>query len=252
MFPYFDTSQTYWQWFILLSIVYLIIMFFIFVLCSFYVAKYIKKNIDYNNVFYNDYNKNAKEVLEKYGDYKIKNVYFIKQLFKKQFITLLNICTLYNLDKEIIKHNYDKHSILNHTRLVFELYMPNKLSAFVMVEKTTNIILSVNFNIKSDQPMQRFKVKGEHTLKTILKQTKDRIGSSKFFNWSVFKNNCQTFTKEILITLQLFSKINENMKMNDNFFVVCKFSDLTEYFANYLANTLNLIEGIIGVDAITS
>jgi hypothetical protein len=244
MIPYFDTSQIYWQWFILLSIVYLIIIFFIFVLCSYYVAKYIKNNIDVNSVFYNDYNKNTKELLEKYGDYKIKNVYFIKQLFNRKLITLLNIFTLYNLDKELIKHNYDKHSILNHTILVFELYMPNKLSAFVMVEKTNNINLSVNFNIKTNQPMQRFKVKGKHTLKTILKETQDRIGSSKFFNWGVFKNNCQTFTKEILITMKLFSKINENMKINDNFFVVSKFSDLTEYFANYVTNTYNFIETI--------
>jgi hypothetical protein len=48
--------------------------------------------------------------------------------------------------------------------------------------------------------------KKKFTLNKILKVTQNRIGNYKFFNWNIYKNNCQKFTKEILITLNSYTK----------------------------------------------
>ena len=57
--------------------------------------------------------------------------------------------------------------------------------------------------------------KNNFTLNKILKVTQKRIGNHKFFNWNIYKNNCQEFTREILTTLNVCNKEYKDFILKD-------------------------------------
>ena len=79
-----------------------------------------------------------------------------------------------------------------------------------------------------------------------MSKTQKRIGNNRYFNWNIYKNNCQEFTKEILITL------NKNFKKYDKFIFSDKFiqkyylpSDFTLHIINCVFIIINFIEKYI-------
>jgi hypothetical protein len=82
--------------------------------------------------------------------------------------------------------------------------------------------------------------KSDFTINSLLKETQNRIGEKKFFNWSIYKNNCSVFIKELLITLGLYNKSNIKFISQKKFVKHVKFSSLTLHIINILC-TLNNI-----------
>ena len=80
----------------------------------------------------------------------------------------------------------------------------------------------------------------------ILEKTRKRIGNNKYFNWEIYKNNCQIFIKEILITVKKFTKGNKKFMFQNEFIEEIKISDFSLHILRSLTNTINLLENIIG------
>ena len=179
----------------------------IFICFSYVIFKLFKSNIDDNNIFYYNYNKKSKNILDLYGDYKINKLYLVKQNVNDIKKTLLNFFTLYNYDKII----YDaENSFLYHVLLIIEIKLPNNKNKLLLLEKNNCINLCDNCYIYNFQNIKKINIKNKnYTLNQILNDTKNRIGNKKYFNWSIFKNNCKKFAKEILITIKKYNKFNK-------------------------------------------
>ena len=86
----------------------------------------------------------------------------------------------------------------------------------LLIEKNNSINICENFLINNLQDIKTIKLNNKHlinkhlTLNSILKTTQQRVGNELFFNWNLYKNNCQEFTKEILKTIG-----NYNINISD-------------------------------------
>ena len=76
----------------------------------------------------------------------------------------------------------------------------------ILIDKTNCINTLTDFHIDDTCIIQNIKMKHEHTLRGILDETCNRMGKFNFFNWHIYKNNCQYFIK------QLVSVINADLK----------------------------------------
>ena len=47
------------------------------IICSYYIFKWFKVNIDNYNFYLNDYNIDCSSILEKYGEFSIKKIYLV-------------------------------------------------------------------------------------------------------------------------------------------------------------------------------
>jgi len=224
---------------IIIVIIIGIIGFVCFVFCSYYVFNYFKLNTD-NYLFFKDYNENVKRILDKYGDCKIKNIYILRQRLPAFIIKIINIVSFYK---------YSEMFMPDHTSLIIEIKSnkrykgPNK---FLKVEKNNYININENYNINRNQDIKyiRFNHKKSKsvTLNQVLFKTKERMSDAKFFNWHIFTNNCQQFTKELLITLGQYTKSNKQYVFQDKTLLIESFSDFHNYSTNCICNMYNLIQ----------
>jgi hypothetical protein len=85
------------------------------------------------------------------------------------------------------------------------------MKKLLLLEKNNSINICENFFIHNFQHFKTIPFKNKkYTINSILKNTQKRLGNHKFFNWHVYKNNCQEFIKEILITINKYSMSNKN------------------------------------------
>ena len=99
-----NISISYWKFIILGIILLLIIGFVAWLVCSYYAFKWLKMNIDKDCFYFNEYNSDCCNMLEKYGDYPIKRIYLVRQPITRFAKILLNIITLYKFEREMKKY----------------------------------------------------------------------------------------------------------------------------------------------------
>ena len=225
----------------ILTIIILVILFFIFfVISSFYVLKFLQISFEYNNIFFYQYNKKCQKILDKYGDYKINRVYLLRQPLGKFVSIMTNIITFFNYNK-YLSESADNYPY--HPALIFEIKQKNSVK-FLLVEKNNCINICENFLINKTYDFKPIDItKNRFTLKKILKKTQKRIGNQTYFNWNIYKNNCQEFTKEILITMGKYSEEYNNFIFSDK--IMKKYyspSDFTIYIINCLFIIINFTE----------
>jgi hypothetical protein len=213
--------------------------------------KYLQVNIDNNYVYFYDYNETIKDLLEKYGDCKIHKLYLIREPVTKLAYYFIDILTLYKYKNQ--------YMFPYHTSLMCEINLPNNIKKYIIIEKNNCININENYNINEKQDIKciavfnkkslrkndRKKCKEYNpnvTLNDILKKTQERIGNDKFFNWHIYKNNCQLFTKELLITLGYFTGENETYIFQDEILKTVYFSETTIHILNCIINTYNVIQ----------
>jgi hypothetical protein len=215
---------------------------------SYYIIKYLEINIVNDIYFCNyGYNKKSSELLQKYGDYKIKKIYLVKHPITKLNTFLLNLITFYNYEKTLSNMNeiFKKQCTPYHISFMIEIGLPNKNTntntKFLLVEKTSYVNLSEKIHLNNQNIVKTVKLHNkEYTINSLLKETQNRIGEKKFFNWSIYKNNCSIFIKELLITLDLYNKPNIKFITQHKFVKHVKFTSLTLHIINILC-TLNNI-----------
>lgn len=207
----------------LFIIVFILILIFLilllFSLCCFFLYKYF--HIKYYKIYLDNYHGNSGELLSKYGDYPIKNVYILKE-------KLSNIKMIAILEKILnllfFKKKYELGN-LNHTSLICDVDLGNNIIKKIKINKNLYVNLMEDFNINGKiQEIKCNKLKNKkYTLNYVLNKTKNNINSRKYYNWSIH-NNCQNFTKKVLLTMKLFNKKNiefmeyKNVKLNSKTF----------------------------------
>jgi len=162
---------------------------------------YCKKTIDEYNVFFYDYNHKTKAVIEKYGDFRISNAYLIMAPIDMVNSFMMNLLTM-----QKCKHIMDE---IMHVMLMVEVVMDNGQKKLILINKTSHIHILTDFKIDDTHMIYQIKMKPKQnviTLRSLLTETCNRIGKPKFFNWHIYKNNCQYFIK------QLIRMINDKFK----------------------------------------
>jgi hypothetical protein len=225
-------------------ILFLFVSLVIFIIVSYIVIKLLKRSIDDNNILFYQYSKKCQQILDVYGDCKLTKLYLVRQPFSKIITFLLNIATFYNYEKII---NESSDNFPYHTMLVFEVVMPNKTKKWIILEKNNCINISDNFFIHSSQEMKeiklpRYRNKNKLTIKSILQTTQERVGNEKFFNWHLYKNNCQEFTKEILITIDKYTNKNKQFIFRDKIMKLLVPSEFTIHIGNCICVYYNIFE----------
>ena len=212
----------------------------LFILISYFVLKWFKKNIEDSNVLFYQYNKKSQKILDLYGDYKLTKAYLVRHPFSKFISLMLNVVSFYNYEKLIheSQENFPYHSLI-----IFEIKLPNNMRKMLLLEKNNCINLCDNFIIHNSQDVKQLKIQKEkHTLNTVLLNTQSRIGSKKFFNWHLYTNNCQEFIKEILITLNAYNTKNKLFIFQDKLMKIMVPSDFMLHVGNSLCVFYNIFE----------
>lgn len=225
---------------VILTIILCILSCFIFVvICSFYVLRALQISFDYNNIFFYQYNKKCKKIIDEYGDYKINRVYLIRQPFGK-FVTLVfNILTLFNYNKYLLE---SADNFPYHPALIFEIQCGDN-NRLLLVEKNNCINVCETFLINKTNDIKCINLTNKkYTIKGVLETTQKRIGDTKFFNWNIYKNNCQEFTKEILITLRKYNDKYKDFIFRDKIKDKITPSDFTIHLFNCLLIIVNFVE----------
>ena len=171
------------------------------ILCAVMMGSYVflfycKKTIDDYNVFFYAYNHKTKTVIDKYGDFRISNVYLIMAPITNVTLCMMNLVTMQNC-----KHILDD---MMHAMLMVEIVMDNNQKKLILIEKTSHINILTDFKIDDTYMLYKIKMKPKQnglTLRSLMNETCNRIGKSKFFNWHIYRNNCQCFIKQLVIMI---------------------------------------------------
>ena len=241
---------SYWKLIVLIGLLVIFVGLILWIVISYYILKWLKMNIDKDYIYFNKYNIECERVLSEYGDYPIKRIYLIRQPITKFTQMAINIITLYNFEKEIKKYinaNNNQQFFPQHTSIIIEVELPNKLRKNILIEKNNCIKLSLNFRMNELQDTQRINIgRNKYTISSILKETQDRIGNEKFFNWHICRNNCQMLTKELLVTLSKFNKKNKDFVYQSDFATKVNFSEFSLHIINSIVNINNILEDFVG------
>lgn len=222
-----------------------ILLFILWIVISYYILKWFRKNID-QNLFFNNYTYNSINNLKKYGDLPIKNIYLARQPINKYLLKALNIISFYDYNKKVkmyIEKNKCNAFFPFHTYIIIEVEMPNKFRKHLIIEKNNSININSSYNKKCNQELLKINInKKKYTVNTILENTKKRIGVNKFFNWHIYKNNCQKFTEEILTSLNKKNKKYTNFIYQNDFIKNFETSEFTIHILNCSINLINMFE----------
>ena len=163
---------------------------------------------------------------------------------------LLNLITFYNYEKALSNINelFKKKCTPCHISFIIEIDLSNNNKKFLLVEKTSYVNISENICLNKQKSLKLIKIpKATFTINSILKETQNRIGEKKFFNWSIYKNNCSIFIKELLITVGLYNKSNIKFISQKKFIKHVKFSSFTLHIINVLCTCNSIINNYLHV-----
>ena len=249
-----DIPFFYIKWIIIVIFLFSIIAFFLWIVCGYYIYKWFKVSINNYNFYLNDYNTECKDLLKKYGNYPIKRIYLVRHPLTKFMERVLNLVTFNKFQQELDNYKErkkDKSFYPYHTMLYFELKISKNKSKFLVVDKNNCLRISDKLKILPNYELRDLHIKkNKHTLNNILESTRKRIGNNKFFNWEIYRNNCQILIMEVLKTLNKFNKSNKKFMYQNTFAneleKLGNFSEFSLHTIRSLTNTMNLLENIIG------
>jgi hypothetical protein len=177
------------------------------------------------------YNSITQKNLEKYGNYKIKNVYLIKKDVTSIIFVfnILNFLSFYQYNSIFI-------DVINlmpyHLKLLVEI-KSNKKTKFLIIEKNTEILIHEKIVFDKKSIITKIPIiKNKYTIHNILKHVQKRM-KNDYFNWHLITNNCQKFIKEILYFIHKKKKIY-NFQEN-------KFNKYKNFFSVYTINFIFIL-----------
>lgn len=184
-------------------------------------------SININMLFY-DYNKKTKYLLSIYGDNVITNIYLVRQPVCNMITSMFNLITF--IFNQVTFYKYTKfmgEAMPYHTLFIVEIKQNNNMKKLLVLEKNNSVNITDNFYISNCQDTKKINIKKRYTLNSILKKTQDRIGIQQYFNWNLYDNNFQEFTKECLVTINKYNKTTHDFMFNDNIIKIIKPTDFS-------------------------
>jgi hypothetical protein len=167
---------------------------------SYFFLFFLKKNIN-NYTIFNEYTASSKIAIEKYGDNKIINAYLLVEPIHIFYLFLYKVLSFNNYC-DFIKE-------VRHTTLLLEIKVNKDENKLILIDKTNCIDIFTKFSINDKctiipiKLIKKSKSKSRSilTLRKVLDGTCERIGKNKFFNWHVYKNNCNYFIDNVIKTM---------------------------------------------------
>lgn len=233
--------------FILINFIFFIFLIFFVILVILVIVFFMVKMLDVSldkMVFFYDYNKLCNKILKKYGKCEINKIYLVRKSFTKLYTFITNVVTLFKYNK-LQKQIVDNHHY--HTMILVEVKLENDRIKWISLEKNNCISMNDNFILTQGMEVKEVELKKEKKmcLEYFLEETRNRMGNEKFFNWHVFENNCQEFTKQLLLTAECYDDCHINFIFNDE---LMKLSQPSEFFYcmfNCLCIIYNFLEKYI-------
>lgn len=151
------------------------------------------------------YTKSFSKLLDRFGSLQIDKINICREPLSKAIMTLLNVSSRNQFEKNLNKTPYDK---LYH--LFIEIHIDNRI---YILEKNDVLSLTQNSsNARSDT--LEISIGNSLTLEDMLNKTKQVMGD-KFFTYKAQDNNCQYFAQSFLTANGLGSKETEEFIMQD-------------------------------------
>ena len=233
---------------LLLALVLFTAIFILWTYVSYHVLKWLKKNIE-EKLYYNSYKECCIITLEKYGDLPIKRIYLVRTNVNTFLTFLLDLVTWKSYSAQVRDYRKivdDAAFFPSHTYMIVEVELGNKRRKHIIIEKTNGIEVTANFRKYESQDMLKVNLKNGHnlTINKILETTKERIGNQQFFNWHLYKNNCQQFMEELMKSTRKSNPRYKDFVSHPKFFEIIKISDPVMYMMNSALNLKSFIESI--------
>lgn len=245
---YYDIVK---QYKFLLFFIILIFLLIILMISSFVIVKILQISLD-RMVFFYDYNKLCKRKLDKYGKCEINKIYLIRNPLTKLPIFLMNLVTLFQYDKLV---NQSEENFPYHTMMLLEIKLDDNKIKWLILEKNNCITMNDNFILTQGMEIEEVELKKgkgkEETeekkiyLEEFLEETRSRMGNEKFFNWHVFENNCQEFTKELMVTLDKYDEYYKKIIFSNKIIELLQPSEFVYCMFNFLFIFYNFLEKYI-------
>ena len=232
--------------FILLILILIILNFIIWSILTYYIFKWINNKIQLK-YFFDSHKKISNTVLDKYGDFPVKKIYLLRRPVPLYLRVILDIITCKSYSNQLNNYrktfkDYDFYPM--HTYIIVEVKLKNKLRKWIAIEKFNAVDITPYFIYSYNEDIMELKLnkKDKFTINKILTLTKENMGSSLFYNWHFYNNNCQKFILKILESINKKSSRYEKFIYQEKFTETVKFSELSLYLANNLNNLYSLVE----------
>jgi len=158
------------------------------------------------------YSPKVRDILNKYGDYTITNIYIRRKPIVNMIDRFLNLISFGKLDKAKAELGYDK---LFHLSMVLLMRPSNTVSGsgenvYVLVEKNEVINMDMlSYKQVISQPHLQFGIPAGTSFRDLIERAQHMTGDA-FFKYDAFTNNCQMFIAGIL---QASGLLNEKFKL---------------------------------------
>jgi len=233
---------------LLLALVVFAAIFILWTYVSYHVLKWLKKNIE-EKLYYNSYKECCINTLEKYGDLPIKRIYLVRTNVNTFLTFLLDLATWKSYSAQLRDYRKivdDAAFFPSHTYMIVEVELENNTRKQIVIEKSNGIEVTTNFRKYESHEMLKVNLKSghNHTINQLLETTKERIGNQQFFNWHLYKNNCQQFVEELLKSMRKSNPRYKEFVSHPKFFEIIKISDPVMYMMNSASNLKSFIESI--------
>jgi hypothetical protein len=242
--------------FVLFFLQFLIVLLFItlVMIIIYIIIKFLEISLD-KMVFFYDYNKLCRKILKKYGDCEINKIYLMRTSLNQIYTILLNIITLFKYN-ELVTMSEDNFPY--HTMLLLEVKLKNSEDKnkvkWLLLEKNNCITINDNFILTQGMHVEEVEInknkkeeeeKNKIYLKDFLEETRNRMGNEKFFNWHLFENNCQEFTKELLITAGSYDDYYKKIIFSNKMLKLIELSEFFYCMFNCICIVYNFLEKYI-------
>lgn len=223
-------------------------LFILWSYASYHVLKWLKKNLE-EKLYYNSYKECCINTLKRYGHLPIKRIYLVRTNVNTFFTFLLDVLTWKSYSAQLRDYRKivdDDAFFPSHTHMMVEVELENSTRKNIVIEKTNGIEVTTNFRKYESHEMLKVNLKNCHnlTINQLLETTKERIGNQQFFNWHIYKNNCQQFLEELLKSMRKANPRYSEFVSHPMFFEIIKISPPVLYMVNSLSNLKSFIESI--------
>ena len=201
-----DNKYFYLKFLFVTGLILFIINIFLIII-GYYICKWLYKKVHNEYFSIDKYTKYQKSILKKYGKYSVSKIFLVRYnvlSYWSEIPKMLLRMYLPNSDSFLDKRN----NMLNHSIIICQININNEIK-FISIEKNACLRIRPNFSIRENDIIKSINLDKKWKFKNILNHTKKRIGKKKFFYWHLCYNNCQHWTKEILITLGKYNQENK-------------------------------------------
>jgi len=185
------------------------------------------------------YNNTTTKNLKLFGDLPIKSLQIVRTPIMNVIDKALNIVSFGKWSQLKKEYSFDK---LFHLALIANVGNKN-----LVIEKNEVINVSTSYKMSKDSEVMEVPLNGKNfTTNEMLEKTRQRLGDSQYFLYDGFKNNCQVFVRECLISEDLYSTEAKDFLFQDLEELAKKMPSLSKKIMNIttdLGASVNKITG---------